>query len=193
MDEKELEQKKTEDGEEKTSLFKEILGWVIPFAAALLIAIFIKDYLIINANVPSGSMENTIMTGDRLIGNRLAYLKNNPERGDIVIFHYPDNEEEIYVKRVIGLPGETVEIRDGQIYIDGSETPLDEPYLKEEWVVATGPYTFEIPEDSYLVMGDNRNDSWDARYWSNKYVAKDKILGKAVFAYWPFSSFGKLE
>lgn len=192
MDEKELEQEKGEK-DETASHMKEILSWIIPFVAALLIAVFLKNYIIINANVPSGSMENTIMTGDRLIGNRLAYLKSNPERGDIIIFHYPDNEQEIYVKRVIGLPGETVEVRDGKIYIDGSETPLDEPYLKEEWTVATGPYEFEVPEDSYLVMGDNRNDSWDARYWANKYVAKDKILGKAVFAYWPFSSFGKLE
>ena len=192
MDEHELEQEKGEKTE-KTSNVKEILSWIIPFVAALLIAVFLKNYIIINANVPSGSMENTIMTGDRLIGNRLAYIKSNPKRGDIIIFHYPDNEQEIYVKRVIALPGEKVEVRDGKIYIDGSETPLDEPYLKEEWTVATGPYEFEVPEDSYLVMGDNRNDSWDARYWANKYVAKDKILGKAVFAYWPFSSFGKLE
>lgn len=192
MDEKELEQEKGEKNE-KASNVKEILSWIIPFVAALLIAVFLKNYIIINANVPSGSMENTIMTGDRLIGNRLAYIRSNPKRGDIIIFHYPDNEQEIYVKRVIALPGEKVEVRDGRIYIDGSETPLDEPYLKEEWTVATGPYEFEVPEDSYLVLGDNRNDSWDARYWANKYVAEDKILGKAVFAYWPFSSFGKLE
>ncbi len=192
MDEKELEQEKGEKNE-KASNVKEILSWIIPFVAALLIAVFLKNYIIINANVPSGSMENTIMTGDRLIGNRLAYIRSNPKRGDIIIFHYPDNEQEIYVKRVIALPGEKVEVRDGKIYIDGSETPLDEPYLKEEWTVATGPYEFEVPEDSYLVLGDNRNDSWDARYWANKYVAEDKILGKAVFAYWPFSSFGKLE
>lgn len=192
MDEKELEQEKGEKNE-KASNVKEILSWIIPFVAALLIAVFLKNYIIINANVPSGSMENTIMTGDRLIGNRLAYIRSNPKRGDIIIFHYPDNEQEIYVKRVIALPGEKVEVRDGKIYIDGSETPLDEPYLKEEWTVATGPYEFEVPEDSYLVLGDNRNDSWDARYWANKYVAEDKILGKAVFAYWPFSSLGKLE
>ena len=192
MDEKELEQEKGEKNEKAPNV-KEILSWIIPFVAALLIAVFLKNYIIINANVPSGSMENTIMTGDRLIGNRLAYIRSNPKRGDIIIFHYPDNEQEIYVKRVIALPGEKVEVRDGKIYIDGSETPLDEPYLKEEWTVATGPYEFEVPEDSYLVLGDNRNDSWDARYWANKYVAEDKILGKAVFAYWPFSSFGKLE
>ncbi len=191
MDEKELEQSNAEG--KRTSVIREILGWVVPFVAAFLVALFIKNYIMINANVPSGSMENTIMTGDRLIGNRLAYLKSDPKRGDIIIFHYPDNEEEIYVKRVIGLPGETVEVRDAQIYINGYEVPLEETYLKEEWTVATGPYTFEVPDDCYLVMGDNRNDSWDARYWTNQYVEKDKILGKAVFAYWPFSSFGKLK
>lgn len=173
--------------------WKEILSWVLTFAFAILAALLIKNYIIINANVPSGSMENTIMTGDRLIGNRLAYLNKNPQRGDIIIFHYPDNEEEIYVKRVIGLPGESISIMDGKIYINGSETPLVEPYLKEEWTVATGPYTFEIPQGCYLVMGDNRNDSWDARYWTNQYVQEDKILGKAVFTYWPFADFGKLN
>ena len=120
-------------------------------------------------------------------------MKEGPERGDIVIFKYPDNEEETYVKRVVGLPGETVTIENAKVYIDGSETPLDEPYLKEEWTVATGPYTFEVPEDCYFVMGDNRNDSWDARYWTNTYVSGDKILGKAIFTYWPLSEFGKLE
>ncbi len=82
---------------------------------------------------------------------------------------------------------------DGKIYINGSAEPLQEDYLKEEWTVATGPYTFEVPEGSYFMMGDNRNDSWDARYWSNTYVTKDKILGKALFTYWPFAHFGKLE
>ena len=114
-------------------------------------------------------------------------------RGDIVIFRYPDNEEELYVKRVIGLPGETVDIRDGYIYIDGADTPLDEDYLKEDWTVATGNYHFEVPEDSYLMLGDNRNDSWDARYWTNPYVREDKILGKAAVIYWPVHDIGKLE
>ncbi len=103
------------------------------------------------------------------------------------------DESEIYVKRVIGLPGDTIDIEDGKIYINGSTEPLQEDYLKEEWTVATGPYTFEVPEGSYFMMGDNRNDSWDARYWSNTYVTKDKILGKALFTYWPFAHFGKLE
>lgn len=173
-------------------IVREILSWVLPFLLAMLVALGLKNYIIINADVPTGSMENTIMPGDRLIGNRLAYLKNGPERGDIIIFKYPDNEEELYVKRVIGLPGETVDIKDGEIYINGGE-PLEEAYLKETWTVATGEYHFEIPADAYLVLGDNRNDSWDARYWTNTYVYRDKILGEAVVVYWPFRNMGKLN
>lgn len=170
---------------------KDLLSWVLTIAAAVLLALFLNNVVIINARIPSGSMENTIMTGDRVIGLRFAYNKSDPKRGDIIIFRYPDDETEKYVKRVIGLPGETVTIQDAKVYIDGEE--LQEDYLKEEWVVATGPYTFEVPEDCYFVMGDNRNNSWDARYWTNTYVAKDKILGQAKFRYWPFSEMGKVE
>ena len=95
------------------------------------------------------------------------------------------------MKRVIGLPGESVHIEDAKVYIDGVE--LEEPYLKEEWTIATGTYDFEVPEDCYLMLGDNRNNSKDARYWENKYVNIDKILGKALFIYWPFSDFGSLN
>ena len=185
--------------EEKPSVLRELLSWVFTFIIAIGLTMLVKNFLIINANVPTGSMENTIMPGDRLIGNRLAYVNSTPERGDIVIFKNPDNEAETYVKRVIGLPGETIEIIDAQIYISNPEVAsgvpilLEEPYLKEEWVIATGDYTFEVPEDCYLMLGDNRNNSKDARYWSNKYVHKDQILGEAVFTYWPFRDFGKLE
>lgn len=187
----EVEVEKKQGGAQ--SVVKEILSWVIPFASALVVALLLKNYVIINADIPTGSMENTIMPGNRLIGSRLSYLRDGPERGDIVIFRYPDNEEELYVKRVIGLPGETVDIRDGHIYIGGSEVPLTEDYLKEEWTVATGDYHFQVPEDSYLMLGDNRNDSWDARYWNNTYVQREKILGKAVVIYWPLQNVGKLE
>lgn len=184
-----------EENEKKSggSIWQEILSWVVPFAVAMLVAFLLKRYVIINADVPTGSMENTIMPGDRLIGNRLAYLKGEPKRGDVVIFRYPDREEDLYVKRVIGLPGETVDIRDGAVYIDGAAQPMEEPYLKEEWTVATGDYHFEIPEDSYLMLGDNRNDSWDARYWTNTYVHREKILGKAAVVYWPFADFRTLQ
>lgn len=193
MDKQNQEIMKEKTGKKGMSVMREILSWVIPFAVALVVAFLLKNYIIINADVPTGSMENTIIPGDRLIGNRLAYIKEGPERGDVVIFRYPDREEDLYVKRVIGLPGETVDIVDGAIYIDGDEEPLRENYLKEEWTVATGTYHYEIPEDSYLMLGDNRNDSWDARYWTNTYVQREKILGKAVVIYWPLKDIGKIN
>lgn len=185
--------KKNKEAEKPSSPVREILSWAMYFVAAVAIALVLKNYVIINAVVPTGSMENTIMEGDCIMGFRLAYTFSEPKRGDIVIFKYPDDETQKYVKRIIGLPGDTVTIEDGEIYINGSSTPYQESYLKEEWVVATGPYEFEVPEDSYLVLGDNRNNSSDARYWTNTYVSKDEIIGKAEFVYFPFSRLGALK
>lgn len=123
------------------------------------------------------------MTGDRIFGNRLAYLFDDPERFDIVIFKYPDDESQRFIKRVIGLPGETVEIREGKVYINGSDTPLDDSFTPETPVGNFGPYT--VPEGCYFMLGDNRNNSRDSRMWDNPYVKKEKILGKAVLRYFP--------
>ena len=172
---------------------KETKSLAFTILMTLAIVLVLKNYVIINANVPTGSMENTIMPGDNLLGFRLAYLTEEPERGDVVFFYFPDDETQKYVKRIIGLPGETVTIVDGKIYIDNSEVPLDEPYLKEEWTRGTGPYLFVIPEDSYLCLGDNRNRSADAREWLNPYVAKEKIIGKAIFTYYPIDRWGFVE
>ena len=102
-----------------------------------------------------------------------------------------DNEKVYYVKRVIGLPGETVEVKDGKVYINGSDTPLDEPYLPEPMEGSYGPY--EVPEGCYFMMGDNRNNSLDARFWDNKFVAKNKIVAKVLFCYYPFNRIGKVN
>lgn len=177
--------------EESFNLWKEILSLLGTMAVAAVAVLLLKEFVIINAFIPSGSMEHTISPGDRLIGNRLAYVVREPERGDIVIFQYPDDEAQLFVKRIIGLPGETVTIEDAKVYIGGSL--LEEDYLKEEWTVDNGPYTFEVPEDCYLVLGDNRNNSKDARYWENTYVEAEQILGEAGFRYWPFDSIGMLE
>ena len=179
--------------EKQKNPVKEILGWVVTFAVALLVALMIRDHVIINASIPTGSMESVIMPNDKIFGNRLAYLKEGPKRGDIIFFYYPDDESQKYVKRVIGLPGEKVVIDEGKIYINDSTEPLDEPYLKEAWVCGTGYYEFFVPEDSYLMLGDNRNNSWDARYWKNSYVHRDKIIAEAFFRYYPFDRMGTLE
>jgi signal peptidase I len=120
-------------------------------------------------------------------------LLSEPERGDIVIFKFPDDESQKFIKRIIGLPGEKVVIEDGKIYINDSEVPLEETYLKEEWVVGTGPYEFNVPEGCYFVMGDNRNDSNDARFWDNTYVTAEEIIGKAEFIYYPFNHIKSLR
>lgn len=172
---------------------KELRSWIFTLGFTVAMIFILKNYIIINASVPTGSMENTIMPGDNLLGYRLAYLTEEPERGDVIFFYFPDDESQKYVKRIIGLPGESVYIIDGEIYIDDAVQPLKESYLKEEWLVGVGPYEFQVPEDSYLVLGDNRNSSQDARYWMNSYVTKDKIIGKAIFTYFPFSRWGIVE
>ena len=184
---------KTEDDDEAVDWKKEIKSFAFTFLITIAIVFVLKNFVIINATVPTGSMENTIMPGDNLLGFRLAYVTEEPQRGDIIFFYFPDDETQKYVKRIIGLPGETVTILDGKIYIDDATEPLEEPYLKEEWTKGTGPYVFEIPEDSYLCLGDNRNRSADAREWNNPYVAKEKIIGKALFTYFPFDHWGAVE
>ena len=122
-----------EAAKEEILLPSELIQWLIAILMAFIIALFVDNFLIVNAQIPSGSMENTIMTGDRVVGNRLSYLTKDPERYDVIIFKYPDDESQLFIKRIIGLPGETVEIRDGHIYIDGSSEPLEDVETKDTW------------------------------------------------------------
>lgn len=179
--------------EEPFSLKREIISWIQIIVAAVIIALVLNNFIIANSRVPTGSMENTIMSHSRVIGSRLSYLKEDPERGDVIIFHFPDDPtgKTYYVKRVIGLPGETVTIVDGKVYINDSQTPLEEPYLPEPMEGSYGPYT--VPEDCYFMLGDNRNNSRDARFWKNQFVEKDKIVAKVLFCYYPLNRMGKIE
>ena len=174
-------------GKKKKSFFREVLEFVIPIILAVAIALFLKNCVIANAKVPTGSMLNTIQEGDRIIASRLAYLNDDPERYDIIIFKFPDDESQYFVKRVIGLPGETVNIVNGIVYVtktDGTTIQLDDSFVTNCVPVGNfGPYV--VPEDSYFMLGDNRNNSEDSRYWENKYVKKDTIIGKVLFRYYP--------
>ncbi len=168
---------------EKQSVWKEILDWVVVIATAVAIAFVIDHFIITNSYIPSSSMEQTIMKNDKVIGLRAAYWFSSPKRGDIVIFLYPDDESKNYIKRVIGEPGDKVEIRDGLVYINDSEEPLVEPYVNGEPTGSYGPY--QVPEGCYFMLGDNRNVSADSRFWNHPYVEEDKILAKALFRYYP--------
>lgn len=173
----------------KAEIKREIMEWVLVLEIAVVIAVVVNMFILVNAVIPSASMEPTIMTGDRIFGNRLAYKKNGPQRGDIIIFKYPDDESQLFIKRVIGMPGETLEVKDGRVYINSDAMPLNEPYVKVDAVGDYGPVT--IPEGCYFMMGDNRNQSADSRFWVHPFLKREKILGKAVFRY--YRQFGKIE
>ena len=167
------------------NILKEVLEYVIIFVVVAVIVLILNSFIIINARIPSESMEDTIMAGDRVIGNRLAYKTANPQRYDIVIFRPPDDESVYYIKRIIGLPGDTVYIIDGKGYINNESEPLDDSFVKEVPLGSFGPYN--VPGDSYFMMGDNRNSSLDSRFWeTSNFVKREKILGKAMICYWPF-------
>lgn len=175
---------KKEDGESKFNInhfIKQSVEAVFTVLACIVIAKMINSFIIVNARVPSASMETTIMTNDRLVANRLAYIFDDPETNDVIVFVAPDDPEKLFIKRVIGTPGDRVDILEGSLYVNGEL--VEEPYLKEEMVGSFGPYY--VPEDSYFMLGDNRNNSLDARFWANTYVPEDTILGKAMFTYYP--------
>ena len=164
-------------------IWKEIWDYAKMIIIVVVIVTLVNSVVLINAKIPSESMEKTIMTGDRIFGFRLAYGLNL-ERFDIVIFKYPDDESKLFIKRVIGLPGEKVQIKDGKVYINDSEIPLDDSFVPEKPRGSFGPY--EVPENSYFVLGDNRNHSKDSRCWkSTSFVTFDEIVGKAVIRYYP--------
>ncbi len=163
------------------AILKEVLSYVKIIVISLIVALLLINFVIINARIPSGSMENGISEGDRLIGFRLAYVFSEPKRGDVAIFKFPDDESQTFIKRIIGIPGDLVEIKDGELYINGDliqEDYIKEPMRKENF----GPYV--VPPDSYFCLGDNRNDSKDSRYWDNPFVTKEQLLAKAIFKYW---------
>jgi signal peptidase I len=163
------------------TVLMEMFSYIKIFSAAILIAFVLTRCVIVNAETPTSSMENTIMTGDRYFGLRISYLFEEPQRRDIIVFKFPDDESHVFVKRIIGIPGDIVEIKNDTVYVNGEQ--LEEPYLKEPMSLGQN-MIFEVPADSYFVMGDNRNISNDARYWNNTYVKKEQIIGKAMVKYY---------
>ncbi len=170
-------------------IIRGIYEWSKMILFALIVAFWLKNNVVASALVPTGSMEGTVMTGSRIVINRLAYLHDNPQRGDIVSFYYPDDGETLYLKRIIGLPGETVEIKDGRIYIDNKL--LDYNKDMEDIVnpgLAASPITLSYNE--YFVIGDNWNSSEDSRSGTVENVKTEEITGKVWLVVSPFVRIG---
>ncbi len=160
-----------------------IFGWLIDIVETIVMALVM--FVIINAltsrvRVENISMEPTLNPGQLILVSKLAYKLGDPQHGDVVIFHAPNNPGEDYIKRIIGVPGDLVDVADGQVKVNG--VVLNEPYIS-----AAPRYngSWTIPEDSLFVLGDNRNSSSDSHAWG--YVPLDEVIGKALFVYWPFS------
>ena len=180
-----------------TRFLKEGLRWVLEIAAMILLAYILVVYTVEQTDVLGSSMESTLMPGDTIIINKLAFRKENPERYDLIVFRQGGDEHMYYdVKRVIGLPGETIQIKDGEIYITSPESSeavmLLEPYKVEPMQLAgfaAEPVTLD--EDEFFVLGDNRNNSEDSRFSTVGNVVKDDIVGMAWIRLTPFSLINK--
>lgn len=158
--------------------------WLPTIGMALALALVLKTFVVASFYIPSGSMKHTLETGDLLIADKLSFklLKNDPQRGDIMIFRYPKDPRKDYIKRVIGLPGDLVRVSDdGTVFVN--DMALTEDYIAEKPDRAY-PETL-VPADSYFVMGDNRNHSSDSRVWG--FVPRQNIEGRALFVFWPFT------
>lgn len=177
-------------------------------AIAILLALVIRTLIVQAFTIPSGSMMDTLLVGDYILVNKFLYGPElpvtdyrlpgfrQPARGDIIVFKYPQDEKRDFIKRIVGTPGDTVQVRGDQVFLNGR--PLSEPYARRTegplgdraqpsyCGYAYGCEPTAVPADSYFVMGDNRNNSQDSRYWG--FVKKDKIKGKAFLIYWSWDS-----
>lgn len=180
----------------KTSWKRELWEWAKAIIVGLLLFIVIRSFLFSNYVVDGQSMMPTLEDEDKLIVNRIGYTLGNIDRFDVIVFHA--TEEDDYVKRVIGLPGDTVSYQNDQLFVNGE--PLPEPYLDEfkaasDDLYLTGDFTLEqlpggesqVPEDMYFVLGDNRRGSKDSRHIG--FIPKENVVGEVSVRYWPFDNF----
>lgn len=161
-------------------------------ATAFVLAIGIRTLVAEARYIPSSSMEPTLEINDRLIIEKISYLFRTPQRGDVVVFSPTDklkeqNFKDAFIKRVIGLPGETIEIKGGRVYVNGNA--LREKYIEESPEYKYGPV--QVPQDQYLVLGDNRNNSYDSHYWG--FVPRKNLIGRAAVRFWPLDRLGSLD
>ncbi|MEO8892766.1 MAG: signal peptidase I [Coleofasciculaceae cyanobacterium] len=162
-------------------------------ALSAVLAFGIRSFVAEARYIPSGSMLPTLQINDRLIIDKISYNFRNPDRGDIIVFNPTDtlkqqNFKDAFIKRLIGLPGDKVEVKEGRVYINNQ--PLNqENYIEDKPNYTFGPVT--VPPNQFLVLGDNRNNSYDSHYWG--FVPRDRIIGRAVVRFWPPNRVGEID
>jgi len=183
-----------------------IRDWVESIIVAFLLAMVIRAFVVQAFKIPTGSMRMTLIEGDLILVNKFIYGARvpftklrlpalaQPKRGDIVVFIYPEDKKKDFIKRLVGLPGETVEIKGGSIYINSK--PVQEPIFNKIYYYNRGELGGEgqkilIPKDSYFVLGDNSTSSKDSRFWG--FVPKENLLGQALIIYWPLNRIRQLK
>ncbi|WP_071590635.1 signal peptidase I [Gloeocapsa sp. PCC 73106] len=161
-------------------------------AIAGVLAFGIRTFVAEARYIPSGSMEPTLLINDHLMIEKISYRLHEPERGDIVVFRPTEALKEqdyhqAFIKRIIGMPGDTVEVKGGVVYVNGQA--LSEDYIKEVPDYSYGPEI--VPDDQYLVLGDNRNNSYDSHIWG--FVPRKNLIGKAFVRFWPLNRMGTIH
>jgi len=170
-------------------LLPEIRSWSRDILLALATALFVVIFVVQPVKVEGTSMQPRLFDQERIFVNRFIYRFTDISRGDIVVFWYPRDRHKSFIKRVLAVPGDEVEIRHGSVYVNRKR--IDEPYLSPEFRDHDSIAKQVVPEGMYFVLGDHRNSSNDSRNWG--YVSRDLIYGKAVFRYWPASRVGPVD
>lgn len=188
-----MARRRRHEEEESVSIFRELLGWLFYFLIIIGLTYLIITYVGQRTRVSGSSMETTLNDGDHLLVDKLSYRFKDPQRYDIIVFPYKYEEKTYYIKRIIGLPGETVQVADGYVYIDGEQlvTDIYGTEVMESAGIAESPIT--LGEDEYFVLGDNRNHSSDSRDPSVGVIKRDDLMGKAWIRLYPFDQMGVIQ
>ncbi|HCW54710.1 MAG TPA: signal peptidase I [Clostridium sp.] len=165
---------------------KFFMEWIIPVFAAIFLSMMINRFIIINTQIPSESMVPTLNVNDRIIVTKV-FNTDNIKRGDVIVFYSKELNDRL-IKRLIGVPGDNIEITDGIVKVNGKE--LEEDYVKENKIYNG---TFQVPSGKFFFLGDNRPVSYDSRYWKEPYIDKKDIVGKAKIKYYPIKKFGVIK
>jgi signal peptidase I len=173
----------------KHPLRKIVKEWLTPLAIAIILSIVVQTYVAQAVKVPTESMLPSIQVNDRFIIEKMLQF-TTWEHGDIVVFNHDANGKGTvrYIKRLIGLPGDTIEVRDGVLFRNGAQA--DEPYLTSRMNYSFGP--IQVPDEQYFFLGDNRNNSYDGHLWPNRFVPADELMGKVILRFYPFNHIGTI-